>query len=263
MKIIKHLLLILIVCSCKEKTFADDIMLKFPKNEKLTIQKFNEDGNEMGSNLIYFGKIDPIIDVKYFGNLIPEPPPPPKEFENKEEYNDRIQKIKDSIRNLKDSYFRTEEIPYLTTKENLVDSLSNKKLAIVVKEKDTIPLYKKDNQTNEIKKHKAFPVFIKNISGKTLKIPIELNSVLLYVKNKKDFQMIRNSNYTIFNCLELPEHPYFELKPNEILIFAFPHLQKGATRTAKFVFYNAESEEFDISIDENIISNQKDKRYLE
>ena len=249
------------MCSCQEKTFADDIVLKFPKDEKLAIQKFNEDGNEMGTNLIYFGKIYSTIDVKYFENLIPEPPPPPKEFKNKEEYNDRIQKSKDSILNLKDSYFRTKEIPYLTTKENLLDSLSNKKLAIVVKEKDTIPLYKKDYDSKNIKKHKAFPVFIKNISDKTLKIPIEFNNVILYVNIKKDFQMIRNSNYMICGTT-INEMPYFELKPNEILIFAFPHLQKGEIRKAKFIFYNAESAEFNLSIDEKVMSDQRDKRFL-
>ena len=70
MKIIKLLLFILIIVSCKEKTFADDIVLNFDKTEKLTIQKFNEDANEEGTNLIYYGKFDSIIEVKYYQNLI-------------------------------------------------------------------------------------------------------------------------------------------------------------------------------------------------
>jgi hypothetical protein len=262
MKNLKYLILLLILFSCKEKTFADDIVLNFPKNEKLTTQKFNEDGNEMGTNLIYFGKIDSVNIVKYYLDMFPEPPPSPKEFENKNDYHDRIAAFNDSIKNRRDDYFRTEEIPFLSTLDNLTDSLSNKTLSIIVKQRDTIPLYKKDYNDDKIKKHKAFPIFIKNISGKTLKIPIEFIGTILYVKSVNKYQMVRNSNYQIMNCLQLPENEYFKLNPNEIMIFAFPHLQKGKTRKAKIIYYNAESKEFDISIDEKIISSQREGRFL-
>lgn len=249
---------------CKEeKTFADDIVLIFTKDEKLTIQEFNEDGNEAGTNLFYKGYDSGKVEIKYFKNIMPEPPPPPGIDENEKKLSDRINTFRDSLKNVQSPYFRNEEIEIFETKEDLYESLSNKNLAVTVKEKDTIPLYKRDYGTDKIKKHKAFPVFIKNISTKTLRIPIDGPAVALYVSNNSQFQFIRNSNYTIMNCLELPENPYFELKPNEILIYSFPHLEKGNKRNAKIVFFKAFSKEFEISIDEKIIKNQRSTHYLQ
>jgi hypothetical protein len=45
----------ILIISCQEKTFADDITLEFPKNTKMKIQEFNEDLDEMGSEIIYIG----------------------------------------------------------------------------------------------------------------------------------------------------------------------------------------------------------------
>ncbi|MBD8083054.1 hypothetical protein [Chryseobacterium caseinilyticum] len=255
------ILTILFIGCKKEKTFADDIVLSFTKDEKLTIQEFNEDGNEAGTNLFYKGYDSGKVEIKYFKNIMPEPPPPPGINEKK--LSDRINTFRDSLKNVQSPYFRNEEIEILETKEDLYDSINNETAQIIVKEKDTIPLYKRDYATNEIKKHKAFPVFIKNISTKTLRIPIDGPAVALYVSNNSQFQFIRNSNYTIMNCLELPENPYFKLKPNEILIYSFPHLKKGTKRKSKIVFFKASSKEFDISIDEQIIKNQRSIHYQE
>lgn len=249
--------------SCKEeKSLADNIILNFPNDEKLTIQEFNEDGNEEGTNLFYKGTIRSKVEVKYFKNIMPEPPPPPKINESANDLTDRLKKLKDSISHIRNPYFRNEEIEILFTKEDLYDSLSNKNLSIIVKQNDTIPLYKRDYQTDEIKKHKAFPIFIKNTSSKTLKIPIDASGVALYISNEEQFQFIRNSNYTVMNCLEPPENPYFELRPNELLIYSFPHLTKGNKRKAKIVFFRASSKEFEIPIDDKIIQNQRDKHFI-
>ena len=56
-------------------------------------------------------------------------------------------------------------------------------------------------------------------------------------------------------------YSYFELKPNEILIYAYPFFKKGKIHKAKVKFYDASSKEFNISIDEEIIKNQYD-RYI-
>jgi hypothetical protein len=45
----------------------------------------------------------------------------------------------------------------------------------------------------------------------------------------------------------------FQLKPNEILVYAYPYFKKGKTHKAKVKFYDASSKEFNISIDEKII----------
>ena len=51
-------------------------------------------------------------------------------------------------------------------------------------------------------------------------------------------------------------HPFFELKPNEILVYAYPYFKKGKIHKTKVKFYDASSKEFNISIDDKIIKNQ-------
>ena len=263
MKTISIILFLLLLISCKEEiTFADNIVLSFPKEDRLTIQKFNEDANEAGTNLLYKGYDSGKIDIKYFKNIMSEPPPPPKFNENEKKLSERINAFRDSLNHVKSPFFRNDEIEILYTKEDLYDSLSNKNLSIIVKENDTIPLYKRDYATDQIKKHKAFPVYIKNISTKTLKIPIAASGVALYISNDIQFQFIRNSNYMICG-MGIDVNPYFELKPNEILIYSFPYLEKGSKRKAKIVFFRAFSKEFEISIDEKIIQNQRSTQFFQ
>lgn len=260
------LLISFLLMSCsKEKTFADDIVLNFPKETKMKTQEFNEDSNEEGENLIYIGKIKSNIGVKYYENLLEPPPPPPYFNESEKDYLLRMQKLEDSIQKDKNPFFRNEKFPFLYSKnDNSVDSLSNKNLQIVVKENDTIPLYKKAMGTTKIKSYKAFPVFIKNISDKVLKIPATINfsNTFLYTFDNEAKAFFLTKNYSYWFCgTGTDNYFYFELNPNEILIYAYPYFKSGTKRKAKMKFYNASSKEFEISIDENIIKNQRDKRY--
>lgn len=160
-------------------------------------------------------------------------------------------------------FFRTEEFPFLYSKnDDYVDSLSNKNLQMVVKENDTIPLYKENYDTNAIKKYSAFPVFIKNISDKILRIPTESKRTALYIyeDNLDRFYFARNSNYMICGITG-GIYSYIELKPNEILVYAYPYFKSGTKQKAKMKFYNASSKEFEISIDDTTIKSQRDKRY--
>jgi hypothetical protein len=261
----KQFLLILMVLQigCKEeKSFADDILLNFPKEEKLSFQNFNEDMNEMGTYLIYIGKDASVINVKYYKYIFPPPPQPPKINENTEEYMQARKHFEDSINFIYRPFFNPEAVQIKETEEDLYETINNQTTQIIVKEKDTIPLYARNYETDEVKKYKAFPVFIKNISSKTLRIPIEAQAVGLYVLNDKKFQYIRNSDYLICG-IGSPKNPYFELKPNEILIYSFPHLKKGEKRKAKISFFKATSKEFETSIDEEIIKNQRSTNYLQ
>lgn len=94
-----------------------------------------------------------------------------------------------------------------------------------------------------------------------MRIPIEAQAVGLYVLNDKKFQYIRNSDYLICG-MGSPKNPYFELKPNEILIYSFPHLKKEK-RKAKISFFKATSKEFENSIDEEIIKKQRNIHFLQ
>ena len=281
MNYLKLFLLSIILIGCKKKTFADKITLVYPKNTEMKIQELNEDMYQFGQNLIYIGKENPEIDVKYFKENIPSPDGLLQKInESNENYEKRITKSKDSTIALMKPFFREVEImTFSKKKEYVIDSLtdvnfdtivadfpfdllSNKNLEIIVKENDTIPLYKKIMGTTEVKTYKAFPIFIKNISSKILKIPETSTTVSLYFQNnEKKFQYLRNSNYMI--CGTGQEFRYFELKPNEILIYAYSYFNKGIKRKAKVNFYNASSKEFEISIDEKIIKNQRDTHFLQ
>ena len=253
----------LFIISCQEKTFADDITLAYPKNTKMKIQEFNEDGNLVGDNLIYVGKIIPNIDVKYYESILPPPPPPMKINEIDKTFNERIKKEIDSINLSQKPYFKRNLLKIHFSKENEpYDSLTNKNLQIIVKQKDTIPIYKQDYITHQFKTFKAFPVFIKNISNKTLKIPTESKGVAFYAydNERKNFYYLRNSNYMICGT-GINFYNYFELKPNEILVYAYPYFKKGKVHKAKVKFHDASSKEFDISIDYKIIENQRN-RYI-
>lgn len=264
MKSFSFVLIFLFLIGCKEeKTFADDIVLDYPKDTKMKTQEFDEDGNEGGENLLYIGKIKSNIEVKYYKNIIFQPPPPPKEFESKNDYLIWIKGLNDSLSHIKDENFRNDEIKIHETKENFIDSLSNKNLEIIVKENDTIPLYKENYDTKALKKYSAFPIFIKNISNKVLRIPTTINSnPLLYIFESKSQAFFFTKNYSYWICGTGTDYnSYFELKPNEILVYAYPYFKSGIKQKAKMKFYNASSKEFEISIDDKIIQNQRDKRY--
>lgn len=253
MKILKLLLFILIIVSCKEKTFADDIILDFPKGEKLTFQEFNNDLTEIGTSIIYIGESNPQIAIKYYKYILPPRLPPSKFIENSDENSKAEKKFEDSIELANQSFFTAENIQILKTTETFGNSLNGKNLSIIVREKDTIPLYKQYYKTKEIRKYKAFPIFIKNISTKVLKIPTNAKTVELWILNNKQFRYVRNSDYTFVGEGGSPTIPYFELKPDEILVYSCPYFKKGEKRKTKIKFYNAESKEFEMSIDEKII----------
>lgn len=253
------LLLIVLLTGCNgEKNFADNITLNFPKDEKLIFQEFNDDLTHRGTSLIYIGEIRPHIDIKYYKYIIP----PVKIYENEVQDLKTRKKFEDSIELVQQSFFRPEKIKILETNEVFTDPLNNKNLSVLVREKDTIPLYKQYYKTNEIKKYKAFPVIIKNISTKILKIPTDAKSVDLWILNNTQFRYVRNSNY-ILRGSGLQKISYFELKPNEILIYSCPYFKKGKHTKAKIEFGTAESKEFEISVDENIIRKMLHEGFIE
>ena len=85
MKTFSFVLILVFLINCKEeKTFADDVVLTFPKDTKMTIQEFNTDSLDFGSNVIYKGILKDSIQIKYYKDIdwIPAPPPPIIEQEN-------------------------------------------------------------------------------------------------------------------------------------------------------------------------------------
>jgi len=245
------LVLALILMNCeKEKTFADDIVLNFPKDEKLTFQKFNEGLDESGSGIIYIGKQTTRIDLKYYKSMIPAPPPPP---------GYKIDST--NIRNQKpfSKYFHNafDRMKY-SEKPVIFDSLSENNVKIVAKTQDTIPKYAFNYDNDKLKKYKAFPVFIKNISGRKLLLSDLKNLPLAFLNDKNKWQMIWNEN-SMGGCIvgDWENHYYWELQPDEIMILSVNFLIGKNKGKFKVWTGNTLSEEFEMNYDKQVVKDQR------
>jgi hypothetical protein len=252
MKHLKYLILLLLIFSCKEKTFADDIVLFNDFDIKMKFQEFNEDSFENSSPLIYRGELKDSIALKYF-LLYPKPP---------EIYNLKTAKQKeDSIAHEKyQSRFFNGDFPdFISSNDDIkFDSLTKDNLQIIVKNRDTIPHFVIDS-TKNIKAYKAYPVFIKNISGKDLKMVIDQFPGIVILNEENKWQIIKNDSFYV--CGNSKFKPgYWVLKPDEIIVYAVNHF-KGKQK-AKFKIGLTPtylSEEFEGNIDPKIIRKQRDK----
>ena len=226
MNYLKILFIPVLLASCKKKTFTEDIVLTNSHIIDLKIQKFNEGIDEYGSSIIYIGKIQDSIPIKYYDSLFP-PPPAPRPFG----YIKTQKEISDSIifNKMRDKYFHSAfDRMKFSNKPVKFDSLTRELLEIVVKPNDTIPHFVIDSARN-IKAYQSFPIFIKNISGKKIILP-EYKSLGTFVLNKNNkWQLIWNDN--AFVCGDgMFNRRYWILNPDEIIIFSVNYL-KGEMKT--------------------------------
>lgn len=257
MKVFIYLFIFSAVLSCHEKSYTDGINFEYPQKPNLKIQAFNEDNDDADSfsNLLYKGPYETKIKVKYFLSPFPPEPIPFKTGESGAEHDLRFAKYLDSLKSTDNPFFNYKELEIKNDFQfSMIDSLNNKNISIFVKQNDTIPLYKKTYGSDSIKAYKAFPVFIKNISSKTINFPLTTNLLLTFLESKK-WWYIRNNNQRICGT-GWDKKPYIELKPNEILIYTIPFFKKGTKKKFKIVFYNIQSKEFELSIDKNIVDQQ-------
>lgn len=226
MNYLRLLLIALLLVGCKKKTFADEIVLTTNNKIDMKIQEFNEGIDEYGSSIIYIGKIQDSIPIKYYDSMFP-PPPAPRPIgyiKTQKEINDSI-----IFNRMRDKYFHSEfDRLKFSDKPVKFDSLTHDLLEIVVKPNNTIPHYIFDSARN-IKAYQAFPVFIKNISGRKIILP-ENESLGTFVLNKKNkWQLIWNDN--AFVCGDGTfNRRYWILNPDEIIIFSVNYL-KGEMKT--------------------------------
>lgn len=242
------ILTVLLIGCKKEKTFADYIVLSFPKDEKMTFQQFNEGIGESGTGIVYIGKDNANIEVTYFQSMIPAPPPPP---------GYKIDSV--NIRNQKifSKYFH-DEFDRMKYSEKPVrfDSLSENNVKIVAKIKNTIPKYAYNYDTETLKKYKAFPVFIKNISGRKLILTEFKNLPLTVLNDKNKWQMIWNDN--IFICGDSRwQYHYWEFNPNEIMVLSVNYLTGKDQGKFKIWTGNSSSDEFTMNYDKQIVKDQR------
>lgn len=252
MNYLKLVLIAIILIGCKKKSFADNIVLTNDHKIDMKFQEFNEGLDENSSSLIYVGKAKSSIALKYFRLDIPQPPQH-YFLKNADEKNDST-----IFRNLKDRFFNGDfnRIIY-TDNEVKFDSLTKEKLEIIVKYRDTIPHFVIDS-TRNIKAYKAFPVFVKNISDRKLKMVVDNFPGFAILNKNKKWQLIRNNNFYICGDT-MYSHRYWVLEPNEIIVYAVNHFYGNQKARFKIgltpTFF---SEEFDGKINPKIIKEQTD-----
>ena len=249
MNYLKLLLISIVLIGCKKKTFADDIVLSFPKETEMKIQKFNSDSIDFGSNIIYKGFSKDSIQIRYYKDIDWFPPPPPPG--EKVELNYIIEK---SLL----TYFYQNPFQGNSSEDvEKTDGLNSKNLEIIVKENDTIPLYKIRNE--KIISFKSYPIFIKNIGSKSLKIDIDYFRYFSpFVKTKSEkWQNIKNTRYIVFGCIPPPRPTYIILKPNEFVILSLPFLNGKEQKEFKIKLDRATSKIYKSSISEEIMNNQR------
>ena len=256
MKIIKLLFFILIIVSCKEKTFADDIVLTTDSKIEMKFQEFNEGVDENTSPLIYVGKIKDTIPLKYYFLY----PKPPQIYSSKttKEINDSIAKETFQNRFFHGDYVDEFKRVVFSNENVKFDSLSKDNLQIIVKNKDTIPKFFLDSMS-QLKAYKAFPVFIKNISGKKLKMVVDQFPGIVVLNKENKWQIIKNDSFYV--CGNSGFKPgYWILEPDEIAVYAINHFQgKQKARFKIGLTQTFLSEEFEGNINPKIIRNQRDE----
>lgn len=213
----------------------------------MAFQKFNEGIGESGTGIIYIGKDITNIKVKYYQSLIPAPPPPPG-YES--DSHNRKQEIVSSYFHNNFSRMNDSEKPIS------FDSLSENNVKIVIRTKDTIPKYAYNYDSQTIKKYKAFPVFIKNISGRKLLLTEFKNFPLTLFNDKNKWQMIWNDNAFICGDSRWRYH-YWELNPNEIMVLSVNYLTGKDQGKFKVWTGNSFSDEFTMNYDKHVLRNQR------
>lgn len=251
MKTFFYYLPVLLFLNCtKEKSFVDHSRLHYDTQEKLNFQKFNEDIDEAGSSIIYVGKDISDIDVKYYlGMTDPPPSPPGSQMESIEKKNEEVLS----------TFFNTpfERIKF-AEKPIVFDSLSEQNIKIIYKINDTIPKYAYNLETGTVKKYKAFPVFLKNISSKKL-ILHEFKSLSLAVLNdQQKWQILSNNNALICGDSRW-QYRYWEFNPNEIMILSVNFLEGKDKGKFKICFSDYCTEVFLMNYDKSIIEKQKNR----
>lgn len=246
--------------SCKKaSTFAEQIELTYPKSDTLTYQKFNEGVGESGTSILYIGAEQKSIPIKYYRSTIDAPPPPPGYKFSKEELelNEKREKHLANI-----FYPKADFVKHLN-QPVIYDTLSFKNIEIAVKPHDTIPKYAYNYETETVKKYKAFPVFIKNISEKTLKLSINKSLGIMVRNQNKKWELFWNDN--AFVCGDpYYDRWYMELKPNEIMIYSINFLEGKDKADFKILLpFRLKSNTFKMNYDKRILNNQRNTYEIE
>ncbi len=255
-----YIIFIAVLClQCKkEEKISVGIVFQYDKSMPMKFQKFNEGENEQGGRVIYYGHPPPTVPVKYYFKGIAAPPPPPGYKASKPSSFD-IQR--DSLIG---KYFNGFLDINFDDKDPQDDSLNNKNFIVEARYTDTIPLYTIPVGKNTIKTYKAFPVFIKNISGKDLKIKEhEMLPAYEILNQDKKWQVIFNYSTSDVSCFPEDWRFVFSFKNGFYMIMGIPFLHGSYKTKMRIRLGYAKSNEFDVSVDPGIFKKQKRLIYLD
>ena len=215
----------------------------------MKIQKFNEGIGESGTGIIYIGEEKKYIPLKYLESMVPAPPPPPSL--EKIEIDPTKKKI------FRDFFYSDSKIIKILEKPVEFDSVTNKDIQIIIKNSDTIPKYAYNYETNQLKIYKAFPIFIKNISGRNLRFPELKNLPFTFLNNNNKWQILWNDNAFICGDNRWNYH-YWDFKHNDILIMAVNYFDGKETGKFKVKFFNQISSiPFEMNYNKELINKQR------
>lgn len=259
MKAFVVLFFLAIIVSCDKKNFADDITLTFPESYNMTFQAFNEGVGEMGTSIIYVGHQKDSILIKYYESNGDEPPPPPNYNPDKKE-KEFVARGNQLTRDL---FYKSADFIKFSNKPVKFDSLHGENVQIVIRSKDTIPRYSYNYESQILKRYKAFPVFIKNISNKNIKFPNNKSLALLIKNSREKWQYISNDN--AFVCGDsFWNYSYIELRPNDIIVYAINYLNGKDQGNFKILIpFGVKPEAFKMNFDRSIVDQQRNLYEIE
>jgi len=259
MKVFQILLLSVLFLQCKkEEKISDGITFQYDKSIMMTFQAFDEGYGEIGGKILYIGVKPSKIPVKYYFSGMTPPPAPPKE---EHDYKPTLQNIqRDSLISKYFKGYLNFDSDYKNTK---YDSLNNKNFSLKANYKDTIPLYTILLDKNIIKAYYSFPVIIKNISTKDLRLSGFSMSIAYEVLNhNKKWQVIYNSDSTESCCFCGDQGPGFLLERETYMIMSIPYLHGNFKTKMRIRFGYAISDEFDASVDSEIFKKQHEAIFI-
>ncbi|MDV3560560.1 hypothetical protein CMU25_08500 [Elizabethkingia anophelis] len=259
MKVFLILSLSILFLQCKkEEKLSDGITFQYDKSLPMKYQEFDEGYGNMGGRILYYGHKPSKIPIKYYFSGIAPPPAPPYAKQDYKPTRKSLQR--DS---LIEKYFKGHldfDMDYKNTK---YDSLNNKSFIVEARHKDTIPQYAIPLEENIIKSYYSFPVIIKNISTRDLRLNDYSMSITYEVLNyNKKWQIIFNYDTTESCCFCGEAGPGFLFKKEAYMIMSIPYLHGKFKTKMRIRFGYAFSNEFDASINPEIFKKQHEDIFI-
>ena len=251
MKYILSLFSLILFLQCKKKeSLSDGVTFSYDKSIPMKFQEFNELNNEYNGDLIYFGQKKSSIPLKYYLKGLRPPPFHPEDSISKKTKSDLV---RDSLFQKYFNGYLSYDFDYRNQK---FDSINNQNFQIDFNVKDTIPKYTIGVETNKLKSYKAMPIFIKNISGKNLRIKTyNVVAVFQYLTPDKKWKTLLNYPLGGEGCFDIQQG--LAIPKDNLMIFGIPYFHGNQKIKMRIRFGDAYSDTFDGFVDPEVLRKQR------